>query len=447
MAEDTSRTGSEGSAAALEAARRFVVSLKTDCHVLVAVSGGSDSLGLLVALGLARQQAGRPDIRISAATVDHRLRRGSAQEAAVVGHFCHSRGLDHQTLVWSGEKPEAGMMDAARRARYALLAAHASQIGADVIAVGHTLNDQVETFVMRMHRSSEAVTAVMADHTLLMGQNWLARPFLDVRRDAIRALLEERGIAWSNDPSNDDMRYERVRVRKALADEAAVEALSARVGAQLEERTRLACKALDLFEGSCRIYGRTVAELDVGAMMASRDAARYLANVIIRVFGGRPHGPGTEVLEDALALAAGPSGERMTAGRCLFEKRGNSLFILREKRDLPDLFVPAGAVELWDGRWQVDNRSLEPVVVRPASVNGPGDVPHVFAGLPARIGNLAAAVQPSASGQGALSAVGLSPAFAPFDRFLPGVDVRLANGIASRFGHPGYALPLRVYLR
>ncbi|MEO1986116.1 MAG: tRNA lysidine(34) synthetase TilS [Martelella sp.] len=421
---------SSGGEAALNAAFDFASRLKSGCHVLVAVSGGSDSLGLLAALCEAVDRLARRDIRISAATVDHGLRAQSADEAASVARFCATRAIGHETLPWRGEKPATGLMAAARDARYRLLADHAARIGADVIAVAHTLDDQAETLEMRKARNPEPPVSGMATETLLVGHVWTARPFLSVSRRSIRDLLVARGIAWIDDPSNSDPRYERVRMRQSLGG--AVSASGAEAVMAGHIRARLSETAADLLVSSVRIHGAALAEFDPELFAANPDAARYLLKALTAVIGGETHGPGKAVLADILAMAEAPHGARMTAGRCLFERNRARLFMLRERRGLERIEVLPGTTRIWDGRWRIENRSGAVVEIGPAGIDS--EPVEAFAALPSRLSKLARMTMPCA-GQGALpDEAGISRILSPYQRYLPGFDLALANRLAEAFG-------------
>ena len=421
---------------AVEAAAAFVNRLKADCHVLVAVSGGSDSLGLLVLLSEARHRAHRSDIRLSAATVDHSLRAQSAGEAAFVARFCADRGICHETLVWRGAKPSTGIMAAARDARYDLLSRHAVAVGADVIAVGHTLDDQAETFEMRKARSSHPGISGMAAQTLLFGRVWLARPLLGVSRQAIRGALSARGIGWIDDPSNDNARYERVRVRRAL--DGAVSGPGSAAHAAGSERARRAAAAAALFQAFGRIHGQTVAELDLDALDAQGgEGARALLNALVAIIGGETHGPGQAALDDMLRLRSAAHGERMTAGRCLFEVSRNRLFILRERRGVSALDIPPGASDVFDGRFEVENRSDRTVTIEAGNACG---CDHAeFQALPRRLAQVAVATAPSIEREAGRIVTGR--VLSPYRRYLPGFDLVLANRLALAFGAKCYPEP------
>ena len=183
----------------------------------LAVSGGSDSIALL---RLAHQWAARSGASLIVLTVDHRLRRASAAEAATVAALCERLGLPHQTLHW--QAPEA-RQSAARRARHALLAGALNSAGGQLLLTGHTADDQAETFLMRARQGSgwyglACMRALSISPAWPEGAGvWIARPLLGERRAHLRAWLSGQGSGWSDDPSNQNPAFERVRVRALLS--------------------------------------------------------------------------------------------------------------------------------------------------------------------------------------------------------------------------------------
>lgn len=178
----------------------------------MAVSGGPDSLALLLLAHSALPG------RIEAATVDHRLRPESAGEAAMVAGICQSLGVPHATLAVL--VAEGNLQDRARSARYAALARWCARRGLAALATGHQLDDQAETLVMRLNRGSglAGLAGVRARGTVPGRGLPLLRPLLSWRRTELAALIARAGLDPARDPSNDDGSFERVRVRKALAD-------------------------------------------------------------------------------------------------------------------------------------------------------------------------------------------------------------------------------------
>lgn len=172
----------------------------------VAVSGGPDSLALLLLC-----HAAYPD-RTLVATVDHQLRAESKSEAEFVGAVCASLGLPHATLLPSS--PITGsLQSAARRARYDLLETWADQSGIDAILTAHHADDQAETLLMRLNRG--AGIGGLAGVRAVNGR--IIRPLLHWRRSELAEIVRLSGICPVLDPSNEDQKYDRVRIRKAIA--------------------------------------------------------------------------------------------------------------------------------------------------------------------------------------------------------------------------------------
>tara|TARA_B100001057_G_scaffold394092_1_gene403209 strand:+ start:303 stop:1580 length:1278 start_codon:yes stop_codon:yes gene_type:complete len=182
----------------------------------VAVSGGSDSLGLLY---LINSWSNKKNLKIIILTVDHNLRNGSADEALYVGELCNKLGLIHKTLIWDHDDIKGNLSASAREARYRLMQ---NSIPPDAILItGHTLDDQAETFLMRLRRGSGVDgLASMAERSYLSfgnGDITIFRPLLDFERQTLRNVLNFYKVAWIDDPTNNDQSSERVRVRDLLA--------------------------------------------------------------------------------------------------------------------------------------------------------------------------------------------------------------------------------------
>ncbi len=117
----------------------------------IAVSGGGDSIALL---HLAQIWAVNNNVKVKVATVDHGLRSASASEAAGVASACALLGLDHRTLRWEGWHGQGDLQAVARNARQRLLADWARSVGIETVLLGHTMDDQAETVLMRLGRGS-----------------------------------------------------------------------------------------------------------------------------------------------------------------------------------------------------------------------------------------------------------------------------------------------------
>jgi len=192
--------------------------------VLIACSGGPDSTALLWLAARWRKSKKRGP-KLIAVTVDHGLRPESRREAAAVARFARSLGVAHRTLRWSGRKPATGIQEAARDARYRLLAEAARKAGSRCVLTAHTLDDQAETLLFRIARGSGVSgLAGMDRHAPMPGSRdiLLLRPLLHVPKHRLLATLKAAKVPYADDPTNRDPRFARPRWRTlmpALAEE------------------------------------------------------------------------------------------------------------------------------------------------------------------------------------------------------------------------------------
>jgi tRNA(Ile)-lysidine synthase len=207
----------------------------------VAVSGGPDSLALLLLAA-----AARPGL-VEAATVDHKLRPEARREAEMVGQICERLGVPHRILSADGEAPQSNLQAWARALRYELLGEWAIERGLQAVATGHHLEDQAETLLMRLARGSGVggLAAVQRRRRLRetnQAEAYLVRPLLGWGRGNLRRIVEEAGLDPLDDPSNTSDKFDRSRAR-ALLD--SVDWLEARRLASVAQHCADAERALD----------------------------------------------------------------------------------------------------------------------------------------------------------------------------------------------------------
>jgi tRNA(Ile)-lysidine synthase len=209
--------------------REALALLPKESSAVVAVSGGSDSVALLHLLE--RMARGRP-LTLTIAHLDHAMRRGSATDRKFVERLaasleidCLSDRRDVVKLRRKSESPE----EAARRVRRAFLLESRRRARADVIATGHTLDDQAETVLMRLVRG--AGPAALAGMSV-SGPGPFVRPLLGIERAELRGYLDRQGLDYREDPSNRDLRFDRNRARR-LALPALNDALNPRAARHL----------------------------------------------------------------------------------------------------------------------------------------------------------------------------------------------------------------------
>jgi len=389
----------------------------TPC-VIVAVSGGGDSMALLVLLREYLSVIKEPP-RLIAVTVDHGLRAQSAEEARAVAAFCKSHAIEHETIYWQGEKPRTGLMVRARMARYQLLYQCAHSHHAKVIFTGHNLDDLAETYLMRAARQSYLEKnrtlprglAAMSRQSLLWQDVRLIRPLLGVRRLTLRQMLKKRAIRWIDDPSNEDRRFERVRLRQDMDEIALTTAAAAAGEAARQRRAYNACVVKFIQHHPIHLLGE-LCQLDLEQLAKSK--TRFLDKAcgknkklesLTECLNEVKTDPGLEQIGDFakeccklwsypehfllqfltdlaclvggtpylrpappqfLALLQNGTVPRFTWAGCVIEKHKTKLCLWREQRNLPTINLSAKDSALWDGRYHITNNCPTPIIIRPA---------------------------------------------------------------------------------
>ncbi|PTM94436.1 tRNA lysidine(34) synthetase TilS [Mycoplana dimorpha] len=434
-----------------DAVARFLDSFCSPGALLVAVSGGGDSVCLLVALDAALRSGRHVGFSLVACTIDHALREGSADEARWVAELCARRGIAHVTRRWEGAKPTSGIQAAAREARHAYLAEVAREIGAAAIVTAHNLDDQRETIAMRsMRRGAGAGLAGIAPATLVRGSAWVLRPLLAVPRADIRAHLRTIGQDWLDDPSNVDRRFERVRVRHdgaepdAGAGPDADRALHVAGAAAAAARLEVACRGAAFITSEVRVVDASAGVLPPAAIataLAEPPAWRALL-ALAAVLGGREHLPdaaGADRLRDFIESGA---LSRKTVGRVVFDRRREGLFVYREQRGIDAITIAPHGEATWDGRWRVLNRGATALTVRAAAGEGDG-LPGLH-GVPAGVAARSARSRPRVLAAGFMAdarSFALEPLLSPYERYLPVFELPLANALARLFGRKAFPPP------
>jgi len=273
----------------------------------VAVSGGPDSLALLLLA-----HAALPG-RVHAATVDHGLRPESAAEAAMVAGLCAALGVPHATLA--ADAPiEGNLQSAARALRYRLLAAWAARSGLAFLLTAHHADDQAETLLMRLGRGAglPGLSGIRAG-TDIAGLA-IARPLLGWRREALAGIVRAAGLDPVADPSNDDDRFDRARLRKRIAEDGWIDPLPlARSAAALAEADAALDWAVD------RLAGERVSPCADGFVLDPADIpAELRRRLVLRILAllGPADPPRGEALQRLLAALEGGATATLAGVKC-----------------------------------------------------------------------------------------------------------------------------------
>lgn len=391
----------------------------------LAVSGGADSMALMHMIA---RWAAREDVRaawnrdardqVVVLTVDHGLRVESADEAAFVAREAATLGLPCHVLCWQGEKPATGLQDAARQARRNLMldVLRAEQAGSAHCArqrslvMAHHQEDQAETVLMRLARGSglEGLRGMRAHDTVTREASserprsysvTLLRPLLGVAKARLVATLRAYGAGWIDDPSNDDERFERVRIRKTLQQleplgfTAEKIALSARRLADAEMGFVRLLDGADSRELPSATRG-IFADIDLTRPdFASRYTATRLLRRAFAMYGGAARPAELPQIEDLAERTTRPGLRArigaLTLGGCKMQPQGEGVHFLRIFREgggegLPVVPLDAGQIVDWDGgRFTIEAGGAAPsgAAVRALGMQGWADLKRAVTGL------------------------------------------------------------------
>jgi tRNA(Ile)-lysidine synthase len=329
----------------LTEARKLFAPFADQPAIVIAVSGGPDSTALLW-LASRWRAARRSGPDLIAVTVDHGLRPEARREAEDVTQVARRLGLPHRILRWTGTKPKTGIQEAARHARYALLAAAAKRAGAHVVMTAHTLDDQAETVLLRLLRGSgPAGLQAMTERAPYPGEGgrlMLARPLLSVPKARLLATLRKAGIPYADDASNRDPRFTRPRLR-AIMPVLAGEGLTAqrlgllarrlqRAETALREAVAVAASRVSVpsANGSAREAARCAFHREGFLALPDEIALRLLGEAIARAGNEGPVELGKlEALFETLKRAAGGSAFRRTLAGAMVTARPGEIVIER----------------------------------------------------------------------------------------------------------------------
>jgi len=348
-------------------------------RVALAVSGGPDSLAL--AYLAARWRAAQTDgPALSVLTVDHGLRSTSRGEAEMVARFASELGLPHSILTWEKSGARGTSLQArARAARYDLMAAHCHANTVPALATAHHLDDQAETFLMRLTRGSGLDGLAAIPERGSWAGIAVLRPLLEVPKARLVATLDAAGIAFVSDPSNVDPRFERARWRASSAALATL-GLTPEALALSARRLRRAREALDRAAEEFLAINSEISEagyaLIAGDALAAAPheiALRALAQLIGAV-GGRETAVRLAKLEALLVALQADPGKPRTLGRCRIEPYAGRLGIFREVRGagLPIAELLPGQKLLWDNRFRIElaAEASKPILVKALGESG-----------------------------------------------------------------------------
>jgi tRNA(Ile)-lysidine synthase len=331
--------------------------------VAVGVSGGSDSLALAFLL---KRWTDTKGMRLYAVTLDHGLRPESRTEALKVGDWLKDREIAHEILCWEGQKPARGVQAKARMARYTLIQEWCSAQNIRTLFLAHHLDDQLETSLMRLEKESGLEGLAGMSAIKEWGSLRMIRPFLNLSKEKLRHFLISEGHPWIEDPSNDNPKFQRSKIRHALAHsplKADYTTLVKSFGYFRCLFERLVNNFLKSFvesfpEGYCKIsYPRF--------SVLSEELQKVILSRLLLTVGTLPYPLKSQKLRQLRKTLLNPTFKAVTAGGCYLFLRKSDLYVAREpalcREEKALSFVQEAEEVLWDGRFSLKIKTKSPL--------------------------------------------------------------------------------------
>lgn len=339
-------------------------------EIAVAVSGGADSMAAAV---LTHEWATALGGRALGVTLDHGLRHEAADEALLVSRRLSALGIESSVLKWRGEKPAANIQAAARAARYQALTDYCARKGILHLVLGHHREDQAETFLMRLSRGSGLYGLAAMSPLQENPHHRILRPFLSVPKRRLVATLQVRGVEWVEDPTNQDLRYDRVRVRRLLpllaADGLSSSRLARSTQRLAEARTQDEAMTSAALARAVAIHPTGIALADPEVLRTCpRDIALRCLSRLLATVSGSSYSPGSEPLEALYEALVRGAFAGSTLSGCRLVSWRRFLLLYRENRHWTRMPLVAGQVTLWDRRFEVMLSDTAHSTVRPIEI-------------------------------------------------------------------------------
>lgn len=298
---------------------------------IICVSGGVDSMALLHA-------AAKILKNIIAVTVDHKLRKASAAEAKFVEKFCKKLGVPHHTLVNEKAIPKSNIEENLREVRYSLITEFARAHRIKQALLAHHLNDNVETFFMRLERGSGLKgLSCMSAEVELYGVKFF-RPLLELPKSALQAYLQANKIKNIEDDSNHDVKFTRNKLRKVLESMNNAEIFAERVGQAIRSLSEAEKIITDIEQNlTQKLVSATADKIEIdysGFYAENPQITLRILKAQLMQFGNKAKIPRYENLRLLYDNMAKKTFKKQTLNGCIIGVKNNKIIIEKELKPL-----------------------------------------------------------------------------------------------------------------
>ena len=325
-------------------------------NISVAVSGGIDSMALMLILDL---WCKNNNTNLTAITVDHKLREESTNEAIYVNSLCKEKNIKHVILTWEGEKPDHNIELIARENRYKLISNYCKNNKIDYVFIAHHLQDQAETFLIRLFRGS-GIDGLSSMKKIAENYNLkIIRPFLNIEKEDLKQYLLENKIEWVEDESNNEEKYLRNKIRLFLNSFENRDDIIKRIDFAVNQIND--CKVfIDSYIkkierkivsfnsfGTCILNKHFLLQEDENIIL------KILAQISMAVSGNK-YKPRLEKLRRLLDTIQNEDKIKYTFYGCVFESYNNDIMVYREYNSIKeDVDLIYNQEVIWDNRFKI----------------------------------------------------------------------------------------------
>lgn len=338
----------------------LLVDLSLSTHLAIAVSGGSDSIALLIMMD---RWSKDNNVKLSMLTVDHNLRDQSKFEVEYVKELSVNLGHECIVLAWDHEKNFANLQERAREGRYKLMTDFCNNHNIYTLLTAHHQDDYIENFHIRSERKS-GILGLSSSAVNYCNDIRILRPLFNIEKQDLVNYLLDNEIKWFEDESNNSIKYQRNRVRQTIAkyDEVYKEKI-------LSEQVRVNDEALiiknDLIKAiaeSVAIYQYGFAKVNLQILNEfSTEIKLHLLSFVLNMISGKSKVPRSESTLLIVSIIERAENFTKTLHGCVVKKIGCNLLIYRELGKHPPKNVPLQKDTKWDNRFYIEN-SIEELV-------------------------------------------------------------------------------------
>jgi tRNA(Ile)-lysidine synthase len=296
------------------------------------------------------------NITLIALTVDHQLRKESLAEARYVAKICNERNITHHILAWHKEDSTSSMHDSARKARYDLLTKYCLENDIDCLLTAHHADDEIENFFIRLSKASGLV-GLTSSEVNYYNNIRILRPLSNVYKRQLESFVLQHQLTPCEDPSNQDPKYQRSNIRKWIASmpiELDPDLFKARI---LQSLSHLKKSADDLKKLFVKELGERVIISRDGT--ATYDFNPHLNEIealilshLLTMVSGADNMPRAESIERILNKFSSNESCKVTLHGCMLQKQGSNITIYRCFGKAPPTPIALSTEIKWDNRWR-----------------------------------------------------------------------------------------------